>query len=211
MNDDINQNKCPRCNSYEIVGTGARDKMSRNNMECFDCGLEWEKDYDINNDTGSNKSSSLSMDELLKLVDEAKGIVEGILLIEEDMKFVYKQMEEWGKKFTSKLEKTKENRDNNTNSNTWSIDDDIAMIREELKGGRLYLGKMLIDIKAIKKADDEYTKMVEKVNTIFGRIIMHPRKVIDWDSMIKQYIAMLDHGMDDFGGLGDAGEAWKKG
>lgn len=214
MNDDINKNKCPKCNSYETIGTGARDKISKNNMECFDCGFEWEKDDDIKNNTESNKLlSSLSTDEwlkLVKLVEKIVEIVEGTVLIEEDMKFVYKQMEEWSKKFTSKIEKTKESRDNNTNSNTWSIDDDIEMIREELKRGRLFLGKMLIDIKAIKKSDSEYSKMVEKVNTIFGRVIMRPRKLIDWDMMIKQYIAMLDHGMDDFGGL-DSGEAWKKG
>ncbi len=34
---------CPRCGSNQTIGTGAGDKLEKENMECFDCGHEWEE------------------------------------------------------------------------------------------------------------------------------------------------------------------------
>ncbi len=39
---------CPRCNSDDLVGTGNGDNYTAYNMECYQCGYEWDKDKDLN-------------------------------------------------------------------------------------------------------------------------------------------------------------------
>jgi hypothetical protein len=129
--------------------------------------------------------------EILSIVEEAIKLVEGINLIEADMLFLYKGIQEWSPKVQRMIA-----------LGAWS-DEKRGELDIELNRGRQYLGKMLLNIAEMKKADAAYIVLMGKVNKYFGKEILRPRTVVDWDGMIEKYKEVLNRGNE--------GEGWKKG